>query len=486
MFVFSLHKLINIIAIAGGISVCALCLMQITATTQLTKKVRNYFHVFFVSIILYISTHLAREILEGIPGSAVRKVLYSVTFIELIFAAMMALTISALLLFVSKIERSKTVRLLFFLNIVFLCHLLVLSVCQIFGVIYFFDDKNIYHRGQLYLLSNLCPLIMIIFDIVILGLKQKNLKKKVKTAFWVYLLAPAAALFVQSFFKDIQYIIFATIIASVYMFSVIVSNENEEFQKQKIASSRIDAELSMASSIQSDMLPSIFPAFPERKEFEIYASMTPAKEVGGDFYDFFLVDDDHLCMIMADVSGKGVPAALFMMASKIILANNAMMGKSPAKILEDTNKSVCSNNREKMFVTVWIGILEISTGKLTASNAGHLYPAIKDTDFGFDLFRDKHGLVIGGFAGAKYSEYELTLKPGDSIFVYTDGITEATNSNNQLFKTDRMIKALNQQPNAAPETTIKDVRSAVDLFVAGAEQFDDITMLCMKYKGKGQ
>ena len=219
---------------------------------------------------------------------------------------------------------------------------------------------------------------------------------------------------------------------------------------------RIGAELSLATRIQADMLPNIYPTFPDREEFDIYASMEPAKEVGGDFYDFFLIDDDHLCMIIADVSGKGVPAALFMMASKIILANNAMMGKSPAQILTETNASICANNREEMFVTVWIGILEISTGKLTAANAGHEYPALQHPNGKFKLFKDKHGFVIGNIDGVKYEEYELMLEPGSKLFIYTDGVTEATNSNSKLFGTERMIKALNDSGDASPEQILKD------------------------------
>ncbi|MBQ7625269.1 MAG: SpoIIE family protein phosphatase [Clostridia bacterium] len=246
---------------------------------------------------------------------------------------------------------------------------------------------------------------------------------------------------------------------------------------------RIGAELSLATRIQADMLPSIYPAFPERPEFDIYASMDPAKEVGGDFYDFFLIDDDHLCLFIADVSGKGVPAALFMMASMIILANNAQMGKSPAQILQDTNAAICSNNREEMFVTVWLGILEISTGKLTAANAGHEFPVIKTPDGGFELFKDKHGFVIGGMDGAKYKEYEVTLKPGSKLFVYTDGVPEATNAEKELFGVDRMTDALNSAPDLSPRETLENVRRAVDGFVKDAEQFDDLTMMCVEYKG---
>ncbi len=245
---------------------------------------------------------------------------------------------------------------------------------------------------------------------------------------------------------------------------------------------RIGTELHMANQIQESMLPSIFPAFPDRSEFDIYATMTPAKEVGGDFYDFFLIDSDHLCMVMADVSGKGVPAALFMMASKIILKSCAMMGSSPAEILAKTNETICANNKMEMFVTVWLGILEISTGHLVTASAGHEYPALQQGE-GYSLFHDKHGFVVGGMNGVRYKECELWLKPGDRIFVYTDGVPEATNGDKELFGTQRMLEALNADPQADPAQALNNVRRAVDRFVGDAEQFDDLTMMCMAYKG---
>ena len=212
--------------------------------------------------------------------------------------------------------------------------------------------------------------------------------------------------------------------------------------------------------------------------------MDPAKEVGGDFYDYFLIDDDHLAIVMADVSGKGVPAALFMMASKIMIGNTSKLGKmDPAAILQTVNEQICDGNTQEMFVTVWLGILEISTGKLTAANAGHEYPAVKLGDKNFELYKDKHGLVIGGMPGVKYTDYEIMLKPGDALFLYTDGVPEATSADTELFGTDRMIEALNRVPDAAPEDVLANVRSGVDSFVKGAEQFDDLTMLCLKYRG---
>ena len=247
---------------------------------------------------------------------------------------------------------------------------------------------------------------------------------------------------------------------------------------------RIGAELSLATRIQAAMLPHIFPPFPGRSEIDIFASMDPAKEVGGDFYDFFLVDDDHLGLVMADVSGKGVPAALFMMASKIILQSCAMLGQSPAEILTKTNQAICSNNQEEMFVTVWVGILELSTGKLTAANAGHEYPILKQPKRSFEIYKDKHGFVIGGMDGVRYKQYEIQLEPGAKLFLYTDGVPEATTAGNELFGMERMIGALNTSKDNSPQEILKTVRRAVDEFVLDAEQFDDITMLCIEYRGK--
>ncbi|MBO4289808.1 MAG: serine/threonine-protein phosphatase [Lachnospiraceae bacterium] len=247
---------------------------------------------------------------------------------------------------------------------------------------------------------------------------------------------------------------------------------------------RIGVELSLASRIQESMLPSEFPAFPNRNEFDVYAVMDPAKEVGGDFYDFFLIDEDHLCVCIADVSGKGIPAALFMMASMIILGNNARMGKTPAQILTDTNEMISANNKENMFVTVWLGILEISTGRLTAANAGHEFPVLRQPGGSFEYYKDKHGFVIGGMRGAKYKEYEILLQPGAKLFVYTDGLPEATDAEEGMFGKERVLEALNCGPEGAPEQVLKNVRGAVEEFVKEAEQFDDLTMLCLEYRGK--
>ena len=236
----------------------------------------------------------------------------------------------------------------------------------------------------------------------------------------------------------------------------------------------------MAADIQIGSLPAVFP---DRPEFDLYASMDPAKEVGGDFYDFFMIDDDHLAIVIADVSGKGVPAALFMMSSKIYINDHATIEGSPAEILERVNKLVFANNKAHMFVTVWLGILEISTGKLTSSSAGHEYPMINQNGK-YEILKDKHGLAIGAMGMSMYVNTEVQLKKGDSIFVYTDGVAEATDANNELFGTDRTVDALNAIPEGASQKEVlAGVRVAVDAFVKEAPQFDDLTMVGLKYNG---
>ncbi len=253
---------------------------------------------------------------------------------------------------------------------------------------------------------------------------------------------------------------------------------------------KVRTELNLAKGIQADMLPSIFPAFPNRDEFDLFASMTPAKEVGGDFYDFFFIDDDHLGLVIADVSGKGVPAALFMVIAKTLIkdrANVHVRGEdySPAEILTHVNAQLCENNKNELFVTVWFGILEISTGKCTTANAGHEYPAICKKDEKYELIKDKHSPAVATIEGIKFRDQEFQLNPGDSLFVYTDGVTEATNANGELFGEQRLVESLNKCVNASVSDVLRVVKEDVDKFVGSAPQFDDLTMLSFRYYGKG-
>ena len=245
---------------------------------------------------------------------------------------------------------------------------------------------------------------------------------------------------------------------------------------------RISTELTLAASIQTNMLPNVFPPYPDRQDMDIYAYMGAAREVGGDFYDFFLIDENHLCAVIADVSGKGIPAALFMMATKTILSNYAMLGQHPSQVLENANASICATNKDDMFVTVWLGILDLRTGLLTAANAGHEYPIIVKNG-GATLYTDTHGFVLGGLEGMRYQEYEIQLDPGDKLFVYTDGVPEAMDCNKHLFGLDRMLQAIGRCPEKSPKHILTAVKKAVDDYVGDAEQFDDLTMLCLEYRG---
>ena len=246
---------------------------------------------------------------------------------------------------------------------------------------------------------------------------------------------------------------------------------------------RIGTELSIAAQIQANMLPRVFPPFPERHDFDIYAIMTPAREVGGDFYDFFLIDDDHLGLVMADVSGKGVPAALFMVNAKTLIKNRAMMGGGPAEILRYVNEQLCQGNEAELFVTVWLAIVELSTGKGLAANAGHEHPAICRANGKYELVVYRHSPPVAVMEEIHFREHCFELHPGDCLFVYTDGVTEAADENNQLFGTDRMLAGLNIRPNADPQTLLQNVKLEIDAFVGGTPQFDDITMMCLQFTG---
>ncbi|MBQ1878242.1 MAG: SpoIIE family protein phosphatase, partial [Erysipelotrichaceae bacterium] len=260
----------------------------------------------------------------------------------------------------------------------------------------------------------------------------------------------------------------------------------ENMTKATAERERINSELNVAAQIQRGTLPSVFPPYPDKPEFDIYASVEPAKEVGGDFYDFFLIDDDHLAMVVADVSGKGIPAALFMMACKILISNLASVGiTDPGTILSMVNNRIIEDNPLDMFITVWLGILDIKTGKLIAANGGHEYPCLRTGGKNYEILKDRHGLVLGGMSDAQYYTYEIQLNPGDALFVYSDGVPESTSSEKELFGLDRMLDSLNRNINLPLDQLLSGLKKDIDDFVGEAPQFDDITMLALRYNGGG-
>lgn len=245
---------------------------------------------------------------------------------------------------------------------------------------------------------------------------------------------------------------------------------------------RLAGELAVATNIQASMLPKNFDTFSSHKAFDLYATMTPAKEVGGDFYDFFFTDDDHLGLVMADVSGKGVPAALFMVIAKTLIKNRALLGGSPAEVLRYANEMLCEQNEEQLFVTVWMAIIEISTGKGLAANAGHEHPVIKRAGGKWELVEYRHSPAVATMDGIMFREHEFEIYPGDSLFVYTDGVPEATREDREMYGTERMLDVLNRQDHATCEQLLASVKEDIDTFVAGADQFDDITMMTVSWR----
>ena len=245
---------------------------------------------------------------------------------------------------------------------------------------------------------------------------------------------------------------------------------------------RIGTELDIATKIQEATIPRNFADFEKYHQFEIYGDCKPAKEVGGDFYDFFMIDDDHLCIVMADVSGKGIPAALYMMVSKIAIQTRAEQGGTPSEILRYVNDRLSANNSVDMFVTVWLGILTVSTGHVIAANAGHEYPAVSDENGNYELLHDPHGFVCGGLSGLKFKDYEFDMPKGGRLFLYTDGVPENQNKAEEFYGTDRMIEALNECKEMETKATVEHMYSSLAEFANGADQFDDTTMLNIWYK----
>lgn len=245
---------------------------------------------------------------------------------------------------------------------------------------------------------------------------------------------------------------------------------------------RMGTELSLATEIQARMLPTDFPAFPDHTEFDLFASMSPAKEVGGDFYDFFLLDNTHLVISAADVSGKGVPAALYMVVTKTLIRNYIQMGMAPEKAFSVVNHILCENNHTEMFVTAWLGVIDLVTGELTFVNAGHNPPYIRHKGGDFEPIRSLPGFVLGGMDGLIYKHKVIPLVPGDKIFLYTDGVTEATNPDQELYGTERLRAYLDSHATDKAEEIVEGLRSDIDMFVGIADQFDDITMLLFDFK----
>ena len=357
---------------------------------------------------------------------------------------------------------------------------IVLRVVNLFNGMYFtVDAGGVYQRGPLYSLSMLSSLLTLAAVAAVAITERKQLQTYQIVAAVLYIAAPFAAAVLTVMIYGLSVASSVIMLILLLMYCVLNITQGKE---RAIA----DRDLAVASGIQKNVLPKIFPYLPERKEFDIYATMTPAKEVGGDFYDFFMIDEDHIAIVIADVSGKGMPAALFMMVARTLIKNQtqgASFDKDPKEILAQVNNQLCEGNDMELFVTAWLGIITLSTGHLEYASAGHEYPALSTGGNAFTLLKEKNSPPLATMEGLRFRGGERELQEGEVIYVYTDGVTEATNAENELFGLDRMLDALNIDVNAELKEIDTNVRKAIDAFVKDAPQFDDITMLTFRYNG---
>ncbi|MCR5687772.1 MAG: PP2C family protein-serine/threonine phosphatase [Lachnospiraceae bacterium] len=344
------------------------------------------------------------------------------------------------------------------------------------GLYFTVDEAGEYRRGTFFPLSLVYSIAVMLLTLLVAFFERKKLETYKLVALAVYVLAPTTVGTLTAITYGISITFCTVMLIMLLMYCVLNITQGR-------AKAIADRDLTVASAIQQNMLPRIFPPYPERAEFDLYASMTPAKEVGGDFYDFFLVDDDHLALVIADVSGKGVPAALFMMVSKALIKNRLQAGDSPGVAISNVNDMLAHGNTNSMFVTVWCSVLEISTGRMTVVNAGHEHPAIRRSGGEYELSIYDHNPMVGMMEELPFDEHEVILQPGDNVFVYTDGVPEAQNMSGQMFEPEGMLKALNSAHDSGPEAIIGKVMDSIIAFRGDALQFDDITMLCIRYNG---
>lgn len=375
------------------------------------------------------------------------------------------------------LEQKKVRKFTIFLSIGLVVAILIRVLNPLFGYYFFVKPDGTYQRGPMYLLSNTYAYTAMLLTLILVFLARKKFKTHQVVTLYLYAFFPLAIGVFTVFTYGLS--LSSPVIMLVLLLMYCILNV---FQSRERSLS--DRELQMASTIQGSMLPHVFPPFPDRHEFDLHASMNAAKEVGGDFYDFYMPDSDHLVITIADVSGKGVPAALMMMVTKTLLKNRGLTDFGDcAKILSMVNNQLCGANDLNMFVTVWIGILTISTGELVTSNAGHEYPALMRAGGEFELIKGRHSPPIGCVEDINYKIRTFKLNPGDIIYIYTDGVTDANNTDRKLFGEARLLEALNLPGDKDVVSINRRIKDCLNSYMEGAEQFDDITMLCLKYNG---
>ena len=445
---------IDIFAMLTGFVLFLCCLIDVQKGGSDMKYIMYLINVCFLHVFADASTWLV----EGTPGLEIFNLLDNTLFYmcESATVCLFWMYITSLIKFTDPIEKKLDMAVQYGLIIS-----VVVRVLNMVGGFYFtIGPGNIYKRGAFFPVSKLyVALVMIAIAYVVIK-ERKQLALYQIIASLIFLGVPILA----ALFTVMVYGLSVTAALTMILLLLMYCVHNVAQGREKAAA---DRDLSVAAAIQENILPRTFPYLPERKEFDIYATMTPAKEVGGDFYDFFLIDDTHLAMVIADVSGKGVPAALFMMISKALIKNRLLDGDSPGEALANVNRQLAEGNTQDMFVTVWCAVLDTETGEGIAANGGHEHPALKRKDGLFELIKYRHSPALGMMSDLKFSEHSFKLNPGDALFVYTDGVPEAANVSLEQFGNDRLIDALNTNPDAGPHEIVYNVSNAVGEFYYG-------------------
>lgn len=348
----------------------------------------------------------------------------------------------------------------------------VLSLLDIFLPIFFtVDEAGVYARAAFYGYRPI-PYVVLLPACIEIFIKSES-SRRTKLSVGAMIVLPVLAEIMTYFHFGISLKPAALLLSILINYGLVIASRERKFAVTQ-------SELGIASKIQMNLLPNIFPAFPNRNDFDIHATTIPAKEVGGDFYDFFMINDEQLAILIADVSDKGVGAALFMTISKIIIKTKAQMGGTPSEIIKYADERISEKNDAGMFVTLWLGIINLKTGHVDFCNAGHDYPAIMSAN-GYKVEKGLHGSPVGFLPGMEFPGGSFDLNPGDRIFLYTDGIVEAKSIDGSRFGTDRLLEVLNEHKDYSDQDIIACMVDKVNQFAKGEAQYDDITMLSFTY-----
>ena len=484
MLFFHVEQLTPIFIFNVSIDLCAMILGYILYICAVIDKQWNgdnldYFLLMIVTVFIGLYADMICWLTDGNPDF--RSLCISANTVFYCVTPVLAYSFWRYVLTFLNVEKERSRKYDLIFRIGMFIAILVRVINLFFGFFFTVDESGTYHRGPFFMVAYVYSFSVLILTLVLVVIARKRFKSYQIVALFIYSFVPIIVGVVSIFIYGISLLcpVYMTTLLLIYCILNVVQGKEKSVAEN---------ELHMAAIIQENMLPRVFPAYPDRHEFDVFASMSPAKEVGGDFYDFFLIDDDHIALIIADVSGKGIPAALYMMVCKSLIKSQTIsLGKngSTAGILNIVNDQLSENNELNMFVTVWLGIVKISTGEMTYSNAGHEYPLIKKENEPFEIIRDKHSPPLGCMPGIRYKEQKTRFAHGDKLFLYTDGVAEATNRDNELFGLNRLLDSLNNMASGTDSAMEMDyeVKNSVNDFVNGAPQFDDLTILIFNYYG---